>query len=708
MLSRPARDKAELAEKARAYREVLSLILAERRPTYYLAENREALAALTNRYLDQLAASGIIDPELHLAALKTQLRFRREAPTPAAVPFVERKAADAVRTRLLGMLRLSSLYDLDRLDLTADTTLDAEVQQHVTDLLGRLGNPEDVKALGLVGFHLLGQEDPARVTYSVVLYERGADRNYVRVQADSLDEPFDINAGAKLILGSTAKLRTLITYLNIVVELHSRYAHLSSHDLAAASARARDPLTRWATRYLAESSDRGLPAMLEAAKQRRYSANPGEVFFTGGGDHVFGNFERSDNGKVLPVAEAFRHSVNLVFIRLMRDIVRYYKAEGHDSTADLLGGSGDVSQLAYLRRFADREGSEYLNRFIDDYRGLNPDEVLALLASRVRPVPHRLAVAFRSVRPFADVTQFGDFLRRRLPRQPLSDDAVARLYARYSPDQLTLADAGYLAGVHPLELWLAGYLQTNPGASRADVLKTSAPVRQEAYAWLFKTRNRHKQDVRIGILREEDAFGRILDDWRRVGYPFGQLVPSYATAIGSSGDRPEALAELMGIILNDGVRLPIARIEHLHFAANTPFETDLGFNAQAPERVLAPEVAAAVREELLGVVASGTGQRVRDAFHGPDGQVIPVGGKTGTGDNRFERFARGGRLIESRVVDRTATFVFFIGDRYFGTITAYVPGSDAARYQFTSALAAQLLKDLAPTLEPIIAAPPRA
>jgi membrane peptidoglycan carboxypeptidase len=442
--------------------------------------------------------------------------------------------------------------------------------------------------------------------------------------------------------------------------------------------------------------------------ERRYSADPGEVFFTGGGNHVFRNFERSDNGKVLSVADGFRHSVNLVFIRLMRDIVHYYSAEAREENQALLADSGDGVRLDYLRRFADREGSEYLNRFFDDYRGLNPDGALALLASRIRPVPHRLAVAFRSVRPHADQAALREFLRSRLPRQSLDDDAVASLYAKYSPERLSLADAGYLAGVHPLELWLAAYLQTNPEASRADALKASAAPRQDAYAWLFKTHSRHKQDVRIGILREEDAFGRILDDWRRLGYPFGQLVPSYATAIGSSGDRPEALAEVMGIILNDGVRLPLARIQNMRFAADTPFETDLSFRPQAPERVLAPEVAATVRQALLGVVDHGTAQRAREAFRGADGQVIPLGGKTGTGDNRFERFASGGRLIESRVVDRTATFVFFIGDRFFGTITAYVPGAEAERYHFTSALAVQLLKDLAPVLEPLLGTAPRA
>src|SRR5262249_31526626 len=154
----------------------------------------------------------------------------------------------------------------------------------------------------------------------VVLYERGADRNYVRVHADSLDQPFDINSGAKLILGSTAKLRTLITYLDIVAELHGRYAGLGLSDLAKEAAKAPDTLSRWAAAYLIGAKDRSLQPMLDAAVQRRYPADPGEAFFTGGGRHVFHNFEKTDNDRIPSVAEAFEQSINLAFIRLMRDI----------------------------------------------------------------------------------------------------------------------------------------------------------------------------------------------------------------------------------------------------------------------------------------------------------------------------------------------------------------------------------------------------
>ena len=56
---------------------------------------------------------------------------------------------------------------------------------------------------------------------------------------------------------------------------------------------------------------------------------------------------------------------------------------------------------------------------------------------------------------------------------------------------------------------------------------------------------------------------------------------------------------------------------------------------------------------------------------------------------------------------RAAAFAFFIKDRFFGVVTAHVPGDRASRYKFTSALPTQVLKVLAPALEPLIAAPPQ-
>ena len=86
---------------------------------------------------------------------------------------------------------------------------------------------------GFLAKNLLERGDPSKLIYSFSLYERGPGENHLLVQADSSDQPLDMNEGVKLDLGSTAKLRTLATYLEIVAELHSRFAGEHQETLAA-------------------------------------------------------------------------------------------------------------------------------------------------------------------------------------------------------------------------------------------------------------------------------------------------------------------------------------------------------------------------------------------------------------------------------------------------------------------------------------------
>ena len=80
--------------------------------------------------------------------------------------------------------------------------------------------------------------------------------------------------------------------------------------------------------------------MLNAAMERKYSGNPGEVFFTGSGAHVFHNFESNEDFAIMDLHEAFRRSVNLVFVCLMRDIVNYTIAQGPQTKDELAGQRG--------------------------------------------------------------------------------------------------------------------------------------------------------------------------------------------------------------------------------------------------------------------------------------------------------------------------------------------------------------------------------
>jgi membrane peptidoglycan carboxypeptidase len=662
-----------------------------------LLENHGALESQINSYIRLLAEAGIISPVERDAALRAKLNLRQNISVQQETRFVERKAINTIRLGLLNLLEVPQLYELDRLDLTVKSTINSSVQEEVTNVLRQLQEPIYAEAAGLNGARLLERGNPAKVIYSFTLYERTPNANLLRVQTDNFNQPFNINEGIKLELGSSAKLRTLITYLDIIADLHKRYAGRSRNELRAISIPKKDLLSQWAIDYLSSAADTSLTAMLKAAMERRYSSSTAEVFFTGGGQHTFANFDDQYSGGIMSVSKAFHNSVNLVFIRIMRDIVRYYIYQ-RPGIVDLLEDVEDPRREEYLARFADQEGRVYLNCFYRKYQGKSPDKALETLIQGVHPIPARVATVFRSVAPEAGIEEFASFMRAHLPNSILSEQDIQELYDKYSVTSFSLADRGYIARVHPLELWTVAYLRSHPKANQKEVIEASADERQEVYNWLFKTNRKRTQDIRIQTLVEAEAFQEIHQAWKRLGYPFDFLVPSYATAIGSSGDRPAALAELVGIILNGGVLYPSIRAQELHFAKDTPYETILKSEEGTGERVLLPEIAAIVRDAMIGVAKEGTAKRVHGAFLKSDGSAIVVGGKTGTGDNRRDTYGSRGRLIQSQVINRTAIFVFFIGDRFFGTIIAYVPGQEAAKYKFTSALPVQVLKILAPKL----------
>ncbi|MBV9771340.1 MAG: transglycosylase domain-containing protein [Bryobacterales bacterium] len=694
----------EMRMRARAYRETLSLLLALRSPHVYLVEDPGALQMQTDRYLRALAERGVISAQLRDLALRQRIAPLKRAPAQASSSFIENKAPNSVRMTLLSLLGVDNTYDLDRLDLTVRTTVDQPAQQGITKFFEQIADPKQAAAQNLTQHQLLEQSNPANVVYSFTLYERKPGVNLLRVQTDNVNQPLNINQNTRLELGSTAKLRTMINYLEVIAELHREYAGKSADQLKAVPILPDDHLTQWAVEYLSTAQDRSEKAMLQAALQRKYSGNPGEAFYTGGGVHVFANFEKSENFQNFTVASGFQNSVNLVFIRLMRDIVNYYRYRVPGAAPAVLEDWDDPARHAYLAHFADEEGKVYLSRFYKKYRGQSSDQALETLVQSVHLTPLQAAVIYRSIRPQAGVGAFTAFMKAHFPARVLvKKNDPAELYAKYAPDKFDLADRGYLARVHPLELWMLNYQEAHPKAGFKELAVQSAVLRQDVYRWLFRSHYKHQQDIRIRTLMEQAAFREIYKAWKRQGYPFDSLVPSYATTIGVSGDTPAALADLMGILLNDGVRNPTIKIERLRFGQGTPTETVMAHQPVAGQRVIASDIAALVRQQLIGVVENGTGRRAHGGITMPGGRIIPVGGKTGTGDNRLESFSASGRVIGDKAVSRTATFVFMVGDRFYGTVVAYVQGPKAASYKFTSALAVQIFKDLIPQLKPMIA-----
>jgi membrane peptidoglycan carboxypeptidase len=705
LLARPAATP----EAARAYRHVLALLVSQRKPSWYLLSGREHLDRQVDVHLRLLADAGVITPAFRDLALRERIRFaegNQRSANGRGANYVEQKAANAIRVELAQRLGLPGLYDLDRLDLKVQTTLHLPTQRAIADFLSRLDDPVLVEAAGLYGPYLLSPDnDLKKPIYSFTLYqltERGA---LLRVQADNLNQPFDINRGAKLDMGSSAKLRTLITYLDVIAELHAQYAGLNDKQLAAVKPSDKDVLTQWIVGHLRRAEDKSLEATLEAAMSRVYSASPAETFFTGGGVHRFANFKREDDSKVMDLWEATRNSVNLPFIRLMRDIVRHFMYRAPSTAARVLADAEDPRRQTYLLKFADQEGRAFLARFYKKYKGLAPADATANLINHLTAHPRRLAAVYRYLEPQADLAAFKAFMKGRLANPAAFDDAdYAALYETYGPDKFNLSDRGYIAQIHPLELWLVAYLRQHPQAGWNEIVQASARERVEVYDWLFKTGRKNAQDTRILSLLEIEAFQEIHRRWQKLGYPFSSLVPSYATAIGSSADRPAALAELMGVILNDGAKLPPVSLTRLEFAAGTPYHTVLERQRPKAEQIYPPEVARVIRKALVNVVQEGTARRLKDAFPLPDGGHLIIGGKTGTGDHRYEVYAPNGTVLESKVMNRTATFAFFMGKDFFGVMTVFVPGEAAGDFKFTSGLAVQIIKAMEPALRPLVIA----
>jgi cell division protein FtsI/penicillin-binding protein 2 len=499
-------------------------------------------------------------------------------------------------------------------------------------------------------------------------------------------------------MGSTAKLRTLITYLEIMEELYYRLSGrngiVRGIDQPSDSAR-HDVLTAWAAAFLGRHPDAACDEMLDSSVERSYSASPNESFFTGGGTHRFENFEEGEDGQAFTVREAFARSVNLSFIRLMRDIVNYHIAGNPNAAAVSRDGTGGPWK-EYLNSFIQFESGVLLWNFYRQLKKIPAADLADSLACDAGLQPSRLAAIYCAVAPRPSLAGMKDFFERHGPIDTLSE-LPHRVFTQCQ--SFSWADRGYVAKIHPLKLWAASRLAENPGLRFGELKAQSLPYLHDMYRWIFSPRRIAFQKSRIKIMLEMEAFNAILHSWRRQGYPFAEMTPSLASAIGASADRPFALAQLAGIIQNDGRQCPEKHIERIHFGAGTPYETVLRIPDSVPCRqVISPEVAGVARSCMFEVTRKGTAVHARTMLD----STMAVGGKTGTGDHRVRYFNRHGRQTGEKVVERTATFVFIIGKRYFGVVTAAVLGEGAKDYGFTSSLPVRIFTLITPKIEPLL------
>lgn len=710
----------DLPKAAKIYRETLALIMAVKKPTAFIRKDRAGLEKRIDAFLPALESNGVITPRMKEAIANQRLSFAPPVPLPAQANLYGLKSVTSLRIEFmqtLGTKAVTDLGDLDHMDFHLKTTHDGAVSNAVQKRVLSLSDPDAAKESRILGYRLLNEGQESGVIYSVSVTENTPDAVVQRVQVDNFGGQLNLSENSKLQLGSTSKARTVDLSLKLFEDLYREYSGMSTAELRAIKVAPKDRMTRWAIDYLASpDKDKSLDAFLAATLERSYPASPYEPFFTGGGVHYFENFEPKDNGESFTIRQALAGSINLPITRLGQDIVSHTIYHTMKTDPAIFSDPHHPARKEYLDRFALREGKEFLQDAWKYLKGKNAGEMMAALAAKTHRTPAHLAIIHRTVVPEASLSDFESFIRKEAKALSPNTD-FEKLYENYAPekfslamerDKLSLQDRGYVTGIDPLALWLAAH-QAQGGKAPEwsskewdDAVSSSAGARIAVYQWLMKPGKTGAQNNRIFTALEEDAFTRIHAEYKKTGYPFRELVPSLATfAMGVSGDTPAALAKFMSIHQNGGVMKPVVRFTGVDFATGTPYERR--YEAKIPEsvRVRSPEVSRAVLSALKNVVDNGTARRLKGKFTLSDGRELDVYAKTGTGDNRIERRASNGGLISSNAVDRTATVMVGIGDKFSMTVLAYV-NDGAGQYKFTSSLPLQVAATIAEDLRPMI------
>ena len=142
LLSRHTQQNA--AQRGKVFREIVALMIAQRRPSYYLLQGHDDLESLVDSYLRLLGRDGLIETQLMVSALEQTLTFNT---TKSAITNpANNKGVNAVRIRTAGMLDVN-LFDLDRYDLAINSTYHGDLQQKVSDYLRSLAQVKTLQSV---------------------------------------------------------------------------------------------------------------------------------------------------------------------------------------------------------------------------------------------------------------------------------------------------------------------------------------------------------------------------------------------------------------------------------------------------------------------------------------------------------------------------------------------------------------------------------
>lgn len=323
----------------------------------------------------------------------------------------------------------------------------------------------------------------------------------------------------------------------------------------------------------------------------------------------------------------------------------------------------------------------------------SPEEQLAALYGKRHP-----GSDYENMRDFiirnCKTCRGGDFKALHATYKDGTYDAAAMI------QPFSLQDRAFLAKLHPMKLESGRLIAEQPELRLEGAMAQTEESRVKIYnSWLINPKKLTDGKIRaqnraITIMMDRDAWGEIEGFWHKIGYPKEyHLVPSLASVIGVSGNKPEALSKFTSIILHGGENVRITPFTDIHFGtgADNPHELHARPGLPAGPRILHPEVAEHLIKMARGGVENeqGTSRRLFGVFKNQDGSPAVTFGKTGTAaDSSTGKF-------------RGAFWMGGTAQCYAITIGVY---KDNARPtdKYTSALASQILKALAPEIQPML------
>lgn len=425
-------DTAGLKEKADIYREALALVGAVKMPdSYYNGPrkrgahlSKEDRALLGHKELDHRIddifipilrdKANLITPEFAALTAADKLKFadqstRHEPANPSPYKYVNN-----LRIKTQQTMKIGSLYDLERRDVTATVTAIPDLNRAAENICKLIQDPAYAKANGLVGGaegkFLFDERDLPYIKCAMIINSRSDDgRNLSRVLTDNdTASPMNLVSGGRQGMGSTSKYRWgLLPYETSMYKLYNKYHEQTPEQLRARLAQVNfnDNHTRWALNRLLDplADNSSFDKFLDAALERNYSGNPGGT--------PVENFDRKENSWNVSVRKNFHHSVNAAFWRIMRDNVNFviYEEMGIDQA--MFDNKEDPRRDSFLDAHTLTEGSIFLGRAMQEQTGKTAADTVDFLVKRsTARSPEQLAALFRYIYPEKSVAEMKTFI----------------------------------------------------------------------------------------------------------------------------------------------------------------------------------------------------------------------------------------------------------------------------------------------------------